>query len=294
MIKFIHIVSFSHYYKVDKSIFFNILEKMKSIHLKNIEKISIIKKTQIIENSDNILYFGIFNSKCKIIPKYFIHINGDTFHINRYFNDTKIFMDRAIMIIDFSSYNILAINNYKQYWHKTVYIPFGYHEFLEPKKISNISKDIIMFGGKHSNRFRYYHTLKEKGYKIEYPNYIENKYLHKNDIDKCIQESIMGVSILKVTKDCNDLHRIRHFIINKRLFIVQKSEDMLLNSFFEKYDLLCDYQNIVQKSEELILFYKTDSEAYKDKANKLYEEFVEKFNIENYMQPIVDVINNIK
>lgn len=81
-------------------IFVNIFNKLKNegkIHVKNIKIIN--PKKQIIHNTNKILYFGIFNSRCKILPKHFIHINGDTLVVDRFYTDTKIYLDKALLIL---------------------------------------------------------------------------------------------------------------------------------------------------------------------------------------------------
>lgn len=296
MIEHIFLLSFSRYYITDLNIYKYIFNELRKTKLKHIKSVEIIKPKQIKSDSNNILYFGVFNCKCKVIPKYFIHLNGDTMFDGDFYETSIQLMNKAILIIDYSKNNILKSEKCKHLWDKTFYIPFGYHSYLDNfdnNQNIKIENDIIMFGGHYPARYKFYHEMVNKKYKIKYPNYTDKVYVNENDINKYISTSIISPSILKISKGCNDLHRLRHSICNKRLFIAQKVTDVEINNLFDKYGLLCEYKDVVYKSEELIYLYKNNRTKYVKIANELYNEFVKNYSIINFLNPVINLINNI-
>lgn len=245
--------------------------------------------------SDNNLYIGHFNTKCKAYPKYFIQVHGDSLHNYKFAKHNSKLVQKATYILDYSKYNILDIKRYENLHSKINYVPYGYHSLLESKNTkTNCVYDIYLFGDVTPRRKYIYKLLTSNEINIYYPNLTEKKYQTEEDINKNINKSILTLSIL-IREGCNDLHRLRYAICNKTLFLGEETLDLDFNNFMKKYDLLCNDKTLIDKVKNIISLFKLNRKKYDDLANNIYNDYKKNYKVENFInyKKIDEIINSI-
>lgn len=288
MITEIELITYSFKCTIDIDILYDILKSKNIIPVKK----NTFKKGDSFK--DNTLYIGVFAIPLEKKPKKFIPIIVDNLYNKKFFRISYPFLKDALLILDYSKYNILKNEKLKEYWEKVIYYPFGYHKFLEPNDNSvKVTNDIYIYGSICQSRINIYNNCIKNNLVIKWPYYTNKIYHEKNAIDDNLQKSKITLSILKYRNDCNDFHRLRHAICNKTLFVAEVTRDNEVNIFLKKYGLLSKNNEIYDNINTILNIYDNNIEKYNKIANDIYNEFKTKYNIVNYLDKVFELIHKM-
>ena len=292
----IYFITYSKYYKDDILIYSNILAPI--LNKNNIEY-NVVQNHKKHIISDEYLYIGHFNIKCMKFPKYYIQISGDSIAEKTFYNCNRDIFQNTQLILDYSKHNIWELEHDIDIVNKTKYVPFGYHNIFDINKKydkkHNKKYDVIFYGGYCEYRKTLINKLNKNGINTVWINNNGKTYLNLNELKDHITDSTIVLSLLKRKKDCNDLHRLRTSICCKVLILAEETIDIDFNKFLQKFDLIVDSTNIVDKCKKYLDMYNNNNDEYINKVNLIYDDFLKYYTISDHLlsNHITNIIINL-
>jgi glycosyltransferase involved in cell wall biosynthesis len=258
-------------------------------------KFDIIRFADEIDKNNEELHIGIFNFvKLNNLPKKYIMYNIET---QNYIDNTIEYKNKlqgANAVINIYNFNLEELKYHTKLYNKMIYIPLTYHISLENMYNVNILDeknqdiDVLFYGSLNKRRIDIIDILKQSGINI----YVAQNYFPDNcfgkDKDNLIERSKI-ILLLNYYYDDYDMVRATYLLSKKKCIIC--------DDYGYSYILKNMYNNTfpVVKTEELsnnlkILLY--NKERRLEIGRNGYEFIKNNLNVENYINPLIELIRN--
>jgi len=256
--------------------------------------IDIIWKGKDVDPNNEDLHIGIFNAVTNL-PKKYVMFNLEP-PCNRSVNyDKKLCSAKAILNFH-EVYNIFPKDS--PHYNKNIIFPMPtYHPTLE--NLFNVNKnnykkdiDVLFYGTMTQRRIDIHNEIKKAGINIYCPNRpISNDYPHNvfgKEKDALIARSKI-ILIINAYNEGIDYNRTIYCLSNKKCVIAESSDQsIMLREEFDNIFPVVEIKDMVNT----INYYLKNEDKRNELVEKGYEYVKKKYNIENYIEPILKIINS--
>lgn len=255
--------------------------------------VNIIWKGIDVDSNNNNLHIGVFNAVTNL-PKNYIMANLEP-PCNRDMNYNKKLCGAKAILNFHDVYNVFPKES--SHYNKNIIFPMPtYHPVLE--NLFNVNEnnyktdiDVLFYGTMTQRRINIYNEVKKAGINIYCPNRpISNDYPHNvfgKEKDVLIARSKI-ILIINAYNEGIDYNRTIYCLSKKKCIIAESSDQsiMLKEEFDNKFPVV-EIKDIVNT----IKYYLKNDKERNELAEKGYEYIKEKYKIENYIDPILKIIN---
>jgi hypothetical protein len=257
--------------------------------------VELIRNINDINPNNKNLHIGIFNN-CIVMPQNYIMFNIEPFVSRSKIYNDKLYNSKAILNFT-KEYEVNNLNN--------ILFPITYHPAIE--NIFNINRnsiqediDVLFYGCMNDRRLKLVKDIKEAGINIFCPNkpiFDGRKKVRGQWPKRGVFGAEKDILIERSKIILISLYYEYDIDIPRCVYCLSKKKFIIADSYGDNFLLKDKFNNlfpVVETNEVIntIKYYLLNEKERNESIEKSYKYIKEKYKTENYIKPILKIINN--